>query len=52
MKHSWPSATKKYENGIQAGGFLLNPPAFKLEELFSGETLMALRATKKHENAI
>jgi len=25
---------------------------FKQEELFSGETLMALQATKKHENAI
>jgi len=29
-----------------------NPPASKLEELFSHETLMALRATKKNENAI
>jgi len=29
-----------------------NPPAFKLEELFSHETLMALRATNKYENGI
>jgi len=29
-----------------------NPPAYRLEELFSGETLMALGATKKYENAI
>jgi len=30
----------------------LNPPASKLEELFSHETLMALQATNKYENAI
>jgi len=29
-----------------------NPPAYRLEELFSHETLMALRATKKHENRL
>jgi len=29
-----------------------NPPASKLEELFSRETLMVLGATKKYENAI